>query len=259
MPVHGKGEQGVPDPHVSPNLSQCGDTGGWRRVVFFDVTDASHVCPTGLNLTTYSRRTCGRAHSGIFSCSSTTFSVGGSQYSRVCDRALAYRFGWNYGFYGYRGNVIYGRPGIEGQYVDSLSLTHGAPGSRQHTWTFAGGTYTRNYSTHSNTAAAQCPCDTGIISSLPPFVGNNYFCESVLADGPWNTSEVVNLCFYSNSILWDGQVCESGGTCCQFNNPPWFTKNLTNPTTDNIELRLCLVDSSERTDIALELLELYVQ
>ena len=112
-------------------LLTCHNAGGWRRVVFFDVTDASHVCPTGLNLTTYSRRTCGRAHFGIFSCSSTTFSVGGSQYSRVCGRALAYRFGWNYGFYGYRGNVIYGRPGIEGQYVDGLSLTHGAPGSCQ--------------------------------------------------------------------------------------------------------------------------------
>ena len=90
-------------------------------------------------------------------------------------------------------------------------------------------------------------------------MGNNYFCESVLADGSWNTSEVVNLRFYSNSILWDGQVCEGGGTCCKFNNPPWFTKNLTNSTTDNIELRLCLADSSERADVALELLELYVQ
>ena len=43
------------------------------------------------------------------------------------------------------------------------------------------------------------------------------------------------------------------------NNPPWFTKNLTTPTTDGIELRLCLNNSNRYSNIALELLELYVQ
>ena len=65
--------------------------------------------------------------------------------------------------------------------------------------------------------------------------------------------------FYPNAPLWDGQVCEGGGTCCQFNNPPWFTKNLANPTTENIELRLCLYHYAHYADIALEQLELYVQ
>ena len=50
-----KGEQGPPG-----NMTwSCGGTGGWKRVVFFDMTDTSHICPAGLNLTTYSRRTCG--------------------------------------------------------------------------------------------------------------------------------------------------------------------------------------------------------
>ena len=83
----------------------------------------------------YSRRTCGRAHSSYCNCSSTTFSVGGSQYSRVCGRALAYRWEQNNAFYGHH----VGRQGIDGYYVDGLSLTHGAPGSRQHIWTFASG------------------------------------------------------------------------------------------------------------------------
>ena len=76
-----KGEQGlgVGVPFGGP---------GWRRVVFLNMTDPSHVCPTELANTTYSRRTCGRDHSGAFSCSSTTFSVGGSQYSRVCGKSL---------------------------------------------------------------------------------------------------------------------------------------------------------------------------
>ena len=72
------------DPPTMPAATprQCGGP-GWRRVVFFNMTDPSHVCPSGLRLTSYSRRTCGRASSSAFSCWSTTFSVGGSQYSRV--------------------------------------------------------------------------------------------------------------------------------------------------------------------------------
>ena len=34
------------------------------------------------------------------------------------------------------------RQGIDGYYVDGLSLTHGAPGSRQNIWTFASGLFT---------------------------------------------------------------------------------------------------------------------
>ena len=230
-----KGEQGVG--------VRCGGP-GWRRVVFLNMTDPSHVCPAGLNFTTYSRRTCGRAHFGYNQCSFTTFSVGGSQYSRVCGRALAYQFGYNGAFYGYHDS----RQVIDGYYVDGLSLTHGAPGSRQHIWTFASGLFTGNQSSvHPN---HRCPCDNNNTYPSPPFVGNDYFCESVNQSG-WARV------FYPNATLWDGQVCEGGGTCCQFNNPPWFTKNLANSTTDDIELRLCLWYS--RSDIALVLLELYVQ
>ena len=229
---------------------QCGG-GQWRRVVFLNMTNTSQVCPSGLNLTSYSRRTCGRANSGYYSCSSTTFSVGGSQYSRVCGRALAYQWGLNYGFYGYHQR----RQGINGQYVDGLSLTHGAHGSRQHIWTFASGLFTG--SQHSSDPRHRCPCDNGNTTyHSPPFVGNDYFCESTRTERNWSRNWQH---FYPNATLWDGHVCEGGGTCCQFNNPPWFTKKLTSPTTDGIELRLCLYDPSQYSDVALEQLELYVQ
>ena len=224
---------------------QCGGP-GWRRVVFLNTTDTSHVCPAGLNLTTYSKRTCGRAYSAPQTCSSTTFSVGGSQYSRVCGRALAYQWGQNIAFYGYH----YHSQGINGYYVDGLSLTHGAPGSRQHIWTFASGLFAGSRS--SGYASYRCPCDNGYTFRSPPFVGNDYFCESV-TQSRWATV------FYPNSPLWDGQVCEGGGTCCKFNNPPWFTKNLANSTTEDIELRLCIFNHETSANIALEQLELYVQ
>ena len=64
--------------------------------------------------------------------------MGGSRYSSVCGRALAYRFGYNYAFYSHHVSS----QGIDDSYVDGLSLTHGFPGSRKHIWTFASGLFT---------------------------------------------------------------------------------------------------------------------
>ena len=88
----------------------------------------------------------------------------------------------------------------------------------------------------------------------PPFVGNDYFCESTRPQISYGENR-----FYPEALLWEGGFCEGGGRCCQFNNPPWFTKNLTYPTTDGIELRLCMYWERSNSDVALELLELYVQ
>ena len=40
--------------------------------------------------------------------------------------------------------------------------------------------------------------------------------------------------------------------------PPWFSVELPNPTTDDIEVRLC-VPQPTYDDVAIQLLELYVQ
>ena len=213
------------------------------------MTNTSHLCPAGLRLTSYSRRTCGQASSTGFRCWSTSFSVGGSQYSRVCGRALAYQFGRNYAFWTHN---IAGHRTLDSNYVDGLSLTHGASGSRQHIWTFASGLFVGN---HSHIYRySQCPCDNNNTSHSPPFVDDEYFCESILTRIDFWANH-----FYPNALLWDGQVCEGGGTCCKLNNPPWFTKNLANSTTDDIELRLCLHYHNYYSNIALEQLELYVQ
>ena len=58
------------------NGTTCGAP-GWRLVAFINMTDTSYSCPTGLRLTSYSKRTCGRSHLGSIECSSTTFDVGG--------------------------------------------------------------------------------------------------------------------------------------------------------------------------------------
>ena len=71
----------------------CGGTTGWRRVVYWDMTDPSTTCPSGWQLTGYSKRTCGRASTGSRTCDSVTFLVSGGEYSRVCGRIKAYQAG----------------------------------------------------------------------------------------------------------------------------------------------------------------------
>ena len=221
----------------------CNGMPGWRRVAFINMTDTSYNCPTGLSLTSYSKRTCGRSHTNS-GCSSTTFSVGGLSYSHVCGRIRGYQFGANGAFYHYT-------QGIDSYYVSGVSLTHGGAGMRQHIWTFAAGL--TEMSGSFPRPNEQCPCDTVSYDHVPAFIGNEYFCESGLHSA-WNNQYIL----YPDDILWDGQDCTSTSTCCQFNNPPWFTKNLTNTTTDDIELRLCTDSLLRYDDVPIELIELYV-
>ena len=221
--------------------SVCNGTPGWRRIAFINMTDTSYNCPTGLRLTSYSKRTCGGSHTTWERCSSTAFSVGNLPYSRVCGRIRGYQVGST--------DAFFNTQEIDDQYVSGVSLTHGAAGRRQHIWTFAAG----RSEVFSHGA---CPCDTVPPSVVPSFVGNDYFCESGLHSA-WR-SQYYGV-FHSNDILWDGQGCTSNSTCCQFNNPPWFAKNLPSATTDDIELRICTPNSIPNADVPLELIELYVQ
>ena len=230
------------------HIHTCNGTPGWRRVAFINMTDTSYNCPTGLNLTSYSKRTCGRSHKPLGGCSSTTFSVGGLPYSRVCGRIRGYQFAGSTAFWAY----INQNQGIDSYYVDGVSLTHGGAGSRQHIWTFAAGL------TEGSTSnlASKCPCDMHNDASVPAFVGDNLFCESGLHSAWTGNGQFI---FYPDDVLWDGQNCTSTSTCCQLNNPPWFTKNLTGATTDDIELRICTNSGPRYDDVPLELIELYVQ
>jgi hypothetical protein len=164
----------------------------------------------------------------------------------VCGRIRGYQFGATDTFWGY----VDQNQGIDGYYVDGVSLTHGGTGSRQHIWTFAAGATEM----HTGFDPYQCPCDTHNYDRVPAFVGDNFFCESGL-HSPWSNQHIL----YPDDVLWDGQNCTSTSTCCQLNNPPWFTKNLTSATTDDIELRICTDSGPRYEDVPIELIELYVQ
>ena len=219
----------------------CGGIGGWRRVVYLDMKDPNTVCPSGWQLTSHSKRTCGRVSTRDNTCDSVTFPVSGGNYTRVCGRILAYQYRYPDAFWAYHNRRV---TTIDGAYVCGVSLTHGSP--RQHLWTFAGG-YLRSGSSYSG----MCPCgDTSTTIRIPPFVDRDYFCESGRNLGD-------SRIFFPDNPLWDGQNCSASSTCCSFNNPPYFTKQLPSPTTDDIEARLCMLNGDDDTPI--EFIELYVQ
>ena len=218
----------------------CGGEGGWRRVVYLNMTDPTTSCPTGWQLTPHSKRTCGKLSFIVLSCDSVFFPVPGGAYNKVCGSIRAYQYGPTDAFEAYDDGLV---TTIDEAYVSGVSLTHGTP--RQHIWTFAAGT-----SEGEPTSDEACPCDATINIDIPPFVGGDYFCES-----GWNST--YKPIFVEADPLWDGKGCASTSTCCEFNNPPYFTKQLTNPTTDDIEARICQLDSGEDTPV--EFIELYVK
>ena len=226
---------------INARFETCGGI-GWRRFAYLDMTDSTMQCPPGLTETSYSKRTCGIRSSGR--CDSTTFPNSGGEYSRVCGRIIGYQYGEPEAF-------RLGGDDIESLYTDGVSVTHGAAGSRVHIWTFVAGMGT-NFSTGQERL---CPCDaTVVINTVPSFLGDEYFCNS----GNHEPNVFRQNVLYPDDPLWDGVGCEPHSTCCTFNNPPFFYKQLPNPTTDDIEVRLC---ASQRfiDDIPIELIELYVK
>ena len=227
----------------------CNGTPGWRRVAFLNMTDYNYSCPAEFNLTSYSKRACGLPDSTQGGCASTIYTVGGLEYSQVCGMLRGYQFGVTSAFAGYSSN---GR-GLNNQYLDGISLTYGAAGSRQHIWSFVAGA-----TEYPGTMFPQnaCPCDTSNYAVVPPFVGKDYFCESA-ETSPWTIPYIYT--FYPDDPLWDGQNCLNTSSCCQLNNPPWFTKVLSNTTSDDLELRMCADSGRHLDNIALEFIELYVK
>ena len=87
----------------------------------------------------------------------------------------------------------------------------------------------------------------------PDFVDDDYFCDTG-ASGTFN-----HRTFYSADPLWDGAGCGPLNTCCTFNNPPWFFKQLPQPTTDDIEMRVCTDQERNDEDMVVEVVDIYVQ
>ena len=211
------------------------------------MSDSTQQCPPNWTEISTPVRTCGRPTSIGASCSSEYFSTRALQYNKVCGRAIGYQYG-NPGAFN-----LHRRPQInspDGNYVDGLSITHGTP--RTHIWTYVVGASGAASFDHSG----NCPCANPVATTniLPlHFVSDNYFCESGNQEERVDVSE-----FFENDPVWDGEQCE-GECCSNGKSPPWFSVTLPNPTSDNIEVRICGDEGTHNEDAPIQLLEIFIQ
>ena len=236
---------------VLPSLrghGACGCGGpGWRRAAYLNMSDPTQTCPPAWELITTPRRSCARpSNASNWSCYSAMFPAQGIQYSQICGRIIGYQYGAPEAFIDSEGRTI------DGFYVDGVSLTYGSP--RQHIWTFANAL--DEYPSH---YVSICPCsnfnEQYTVDRVPSFVGNDYFCETGVPPGQKHRSGT----FYPDDPLWDGQGCGANSTCCTFNNPPWFCKQLPHSTNADLEVRLCSRHSASAENTPVELIEIYVK
>ena len=227
----------------------CGQ-GPWYPVARLNISDPSQQCPS--NWSVYSSngvRACRRKPSSTAaSCDGVFFPVG-HHYNKICGRTFGYQLGSVDAFtnptvpeFVNTSRAIDGM--IDGAYVDGVSITHGSP--RNHIWTFAAGSDPRwlNWT---------CPCIQSYTGPGPQaFVGDHYFCESGNGAPDSITAE--------NDKLWDGQQCSERGSCCNTSTASlqWFTRELPNPTGDEIEVRICGDENTYNEDTPVELVEIYV-
>ena len=231
------------------NRHCCNSSSGWMRVAYLNMTDHTQQCPDGWRELTTQIRTCRRANGSYVN--SVVFNTSGMFYNRVCGRIIGYQYGSPEAFILYNRNIT--NYNIENNYVDGVSVTYGQQGHRRHIWTFVGA------KGESYQGRNVCPCtntSNNRTIRIPPWVGTDYFCDS-------GTTISQEGTFYQQDPLWDGQGCGPTSTCCSYNQPPWFCKQLSETTSENIEVRLMTgaytMNSLENEDTPIQFIELYIQ
>jgi hypothetical protein len=209
----------------------CGKSGNWRRIAYFDTTTGDR-CPSGLRtVTTTNQTACGRKQYS-YGCTSLNFTSGGN-YTNVCGKVRGYQ---------YYDTEPFNSVSINSPYLTGVSITHGSP--RRHLWSYAVGRSENHYSYH-------CPCtkpNQRTPYSVPSFVGEHFYCESGF------------VAYHEYKIawedpLWDGEGCYTpGNQCCQ--RYGWFHREI-DITSDDIEVRWCS-DNRYNEDVFTDQLEIWV-
>ena len=216
-------------------LPGCGE-GAWQRIVTFNRQGDDASCPRDfLEYEEGGKKCCSNSGPG---CVKVEFPVQGQSYTRVCGRVQGYGFNTLDAFRRYG----IGNPNdINSPYLDGISITYGFP--YKHLWSYA---ISQSLVKHTDFA---CPC-SGVSTAkpnIPPFVGDNYYCEGRGGVGP-------------NNPLWDGEGCnvEEEAGCCSFPNQPWFHRVIPR-TRDPIQLRACQDEGVGNERPAVFQYEFYVQ
>jgi len=136
---------------------------------------------------------------------------------------------------------------LDGVYVDGVSITYGNP--RKHIWTYAIGV-SEDY----NYNRVNCPCAKYPGTSPPPYIGNDYYCES------GNKGIYKQLPLFSSDPLWDGNNCPTENNCCNRPGMPWFFQQIpVKESAASIEVRICTDQGFDDESAAIEQLQLFIQ
>ena len=214
---------------TSTALTCNGISGQWRRVAYLDTRQANIECPGNLQAANNSCRIFGSNPI----CSPVFFPSGGIPYSQVCGRIYG-RYSGSPDAFDTFTDVRPDFPTINDNYVDGVSLSYGM-NPRNHVWTLAA-------TIPQNTRQDRCAsCDY----LVPDFVGSDYSCQ------------IVPVC----SSLSDDSTCRlvevwNDDNQCNGNNI--FYRNLTQTTTENLEMRLCRDQVRSDEDISISFIEIFV-
>ena len=205
---------------------------GWMRLFDLDMHRPRSACPDGLLQVDSPRKACGNRDG--YGCNSITFSSHGVPYRRVCGMVRGYRHLSSDAFFRY--DCPSCENDINSAYLDGVSITYGRP--RTHIWSYAS-VWTKDDSAH----PPRCPCNNDAELRTPDFVGEDYYCEGG-----------------GDDELWDGKECtDVESSCCRRPGLPWFCKELSEPTTDDLEVRLCIDQGVRDENVFVDLMQIYVQ
>ena len=247
---------GVHKVYCNMELECGGHKGGWMRIADLD-TSSGDSCPSGWGSITSPLPAC-RSASNSSGCYSTSFSVNGVSYHKVCGQARGYQVDSTDAFGGprhVRGSSKYDYiKDIDDPYVDGLSITIGSP--RKHVWTFASGNNDNNIaSVNVNVTSDEFACPCAAIPGFSPFafVHDNYYCESG-HDGGRDENGI-----YMSDALWDGSQCDGAGdNCCAEAGQPWFYRKFPVAYQSDVEARICADEGYNNEGLLVDRLQLFV-
>ena len=238
---------GVHRVYCDMELECGGHKRGWMKIADLDISRGDE-CPDGwAKITTPdspyfpTKVVCG-SPSNLAGCYSTNFTVNGLSYYKMCGKARGYQKSTPDAF-----AALEGITSIDGPYVDGLSITVGK--NRTHVWTYAVG-LSEDFFYPKRTE--NCPCNSIVPGAQPPdFVKEHYYCES------GNVGRAEFGPYYTNDTLWDGEDCEND--CCDEACLPWFKRQFGAAIQEDVEVRICHDQITGDEDIAIDLLQLFVQ
>ena len=237
---------------------------GWTRIFYADFRrddtdcDILGAATTGTGVGSKPHACLSSIASGGPSClAAPSISTNGLSYSSVCGRICAYQIGSPHAFDNF---INGGQTNLNQPYLSGISLTTDSMST--HIWSFPIG-LTQSQAGASD-ADFNCPCDADP-AAVPPFVGEDYFCESAItaALDLGGTGDPAANAFdgdpFLGNKLWDGLGCTSSSQCCSRIHHPYFVRHLGMTTSADIELRTCFTDTNTAEGIAIELIEIYVK